>query len=37
VRLLLENKQAIEIGPAGKDQISEKELDELLKGVSRVV
>ena len=35
VRLVLENKQAIEIGPAGKDQITDAEVDSLLKGLSR--
>ena len=35
VRLVLENNQALEIGPAGKDQISDTELKELLKGLPR--
>lgn len=33
IRLVLENNQAIEIGPNGKDSLSDKEIDELLKGI----
>lgn len=33
IRLLLENNQGIEIGPEGKDRLTTKEIDELLKGV----
>ena len=35
VRLVLENSQAIEIGPSGKDQLTDKEIYDLLKGVRR--
>jgi uncharacterized protein YegL len=33
IRLLLENNQGIEIGPEGKDKLTDKEINDLLKGV----
>lgn len=35
VRLVLENNQAIEIGPEGKDSLSDAEVDALLKDLNR--
>ena len=35
VRVVLENNQAVEIGPDGLDSLSDEELDDLLKGVPR--
>ncbi len=34
VRLVLENNQAIEIGPDGKEKLTDAEIDSLLKGVA---
>lgn len=37
VRVTLENSQGLEIGPEGKDTMSDKEIEELLKGISAEV
>ena len=33
VRLMLENKQAVEIGPNGKDSLTDSEMNDLLRGI----